>query len=244
MPYPQVAYETYAALRDHDISHRDVDGGRWQLGHVASWARWGLPGDLVGPITASSREDFAGLAPLTTSIVLFGINWGGESPPVDPPLWQNFHTPGHTGDGALRNSVRDAYAAVLGEDAPAAYMSDVFKLIPTPNASELTRTIRRELAADRHHVSRCATLLEWELGMCRDGAQGVPLVIVGMGAAAFNWLSGRVKDQRIAMAVDAALGTGAHQRVRRMPHYSFGSATREQRTSALADILRNALDPA
>ena len=93
-------------------------------------------------------------------------------------------------------------------------------------------------------MGRCSDLLEWELGVCRDGAQGVAPVIVGMGAAAFNWLSGRVKDRRIAAAVDAALGTGAHQRVKRMPHYSFGSATREQRASALADILRQALDPA
>ncbi|PPH19196.1 MULTISPECIES: hypothetical protein [unclassified Rathayibacter] len=242
MSFPPVDYATYQALRDEEISHPDVEGGGWKLGHATSWARWGERGDLAGPVTASSPEEFVELQPMTTSVVLFAINWGGKNPPSDPTFWQTFHSPGHRGDGALRNSVRAAYDEVLDSSAPVAYMSDVFKLVPTRDAGALRTTLRDEQQAGRDHVERCAELLTWELITCREGADGRTPVVVGMGDAAFEWLSGTGPDTRIAEALEKALGPDARSFVRRMPHYTFGSATNHERTTALTRILREVLD--
>ena len=181
--------------------------------------------------------------------MLFGINWGGVNPPKAPMDWTNFHTMGHRGDGSLRNSVRMAYetfglSLVPPEDGarlPSAYMTDVFKQIPTPNAAKLRTTIKRESDRGIDHVGRCAELLREELILCLEGAGGGTPRLVAMGQAAYAWLSNTDSwgpiDPRMAAAVDGALGDGAQHAVERMPHYTFGAASNVQRRDALAAIL-------
>ncbi|MCI6206873.1 MAG: hypothetical protein SPK00_06515 [Corynebacterium glucuronolyticum] len=97
-----------------------------------------------------------------TSIVLFAINWGGTHAPEHCADWQNFHTKGQRGDCTLRNSIGG-----IVDKAP--YMTDVFKLVPTPRASATTTSnaarestcncARREMVADHQSSSPWAKLL-------------------------------------------------------------------------------------
>lgn len=235
------SYETYRRLRDLDLSHPAV-AGAWRLGHVASWARWGTTTHDLAPITAASPEEFRQLPPLTTSVVLLAINWGGNAPPVDPTFWTNFHTRGHRGDGTLKNSVRLAMSTLdTGQDQVAApYLTDVFKLVPTPTSARLDDRIEEDLARGVDHVARCATALEHELTLCREGAGGRAPILVGMGGAATRWLRGEAADRRMADSVDRALGGGAHLGVRRMDHYTFGVGSNVSRAAVVAAALRDA----
>lgn len=239
------SYEVYRQLRELDLSHPEV-AGAWRLGHAASWARWGSTTHDLAPITAADPEEFERLAPLTTSVVLLAINWGGMAPPVEPPFWTNFHTRGHRGDGTLKNSVRLAMSsrATDADRVAAPYLTDVFKLVPTPTSAQLDDRIEDDLARGVDHVARCATALEHELELCREGAGGRTPVLVGMGSAATRWLRGEVADRRMADSVDRALGSGAHMRVRRMDHYTFGVGSNVSRAAVVAAALRDAGTPA
>lgn len=205
--------------------------------------------DDLAPISASDEQEFDRLAPLTTAVVLLAINWGGEAAPDDPTFWTNFHTRGHRGDGTLKNSVRLAMSEVSGGDPAGAarmaapYLTDVFKLVPTPTSARLDDRIRSDLARGVDHVARCADALEEELTICSRGTDGRPPLLVGMGSAATRWLRGEVVDRRIAGAVDRALGDGAHRQVRRMDHYTFGAGTNTGRAATLAQALRDAAAP-
>lgn len=237
MAFPHASFETYAALRDMDIS--DPLLGSWRLGQMASWSRWGTNTQDLTPITADSEEEFDQLEPFTTSVILFAINLGGEAIADGLEDWRNFHT--HRGDSSLSKSVAMAKALTSGGDQiPALYMSDVFKLIPTPDGAELQDQITDDLEQGIDHVERCAAILRDELKICMDGAGGQAPTLVAMGNWAFDWLTGATKDKRIARVVDEVLGDGASQRVRKMPHYVF-TASNEKRAAALHPVLEEIL---
>jgi hypothetical protein len=234
MAFPHASFETYTALRDMDISHPDIDGS-WRLGQMTSWSRWGTTTGDLAPITADSKDSFDRLEPFTTSVILFAINLGGEAIADGLEDWRNFHT--HRGDTSLSKSVAMAKARTPGGDQiPALYMSDVFKLIPTPDGAKLKDQITDDLDQGIDHVERCAAILRDELKICMDGAGGQAPTLVAMGGWAFDWLTGATKDKRIARVVDEVLGDGASQRVRRMPHYVF-TASNEKRAAALHPVL-------
>ncbi|WP_334138371.1 hypothetical protein [Corynebacterium variabile] len=257
MPISHVTWDVYTSLRDYPISHPDVraaltargpnagepeDG--WRLGHATSWGRWGPGGNLTAPITATSPALFSDLAPLTTSVVLFAVNWGGRRVPAAPVTWQNFHTPGHTGDCFLGRSVEEAMDRTGLTAAP--YMSDVFKLIPTPTAADLLKTIRDEELAGRDPVGRCAELLRHELCVCTEANGGVAPVVVGLGKAAFGWLSGsqsyhRKRPNPIAEVVGDLLRTDPAKSVLEAPHYTFGAGAGGELVTALSAAFRQAL---
>lgn len=245
MAFPHASFETYTALRDMDITHPDITHEgvvrEWRLGQTASWARWGANTSDLAPITAHSQEEFDQLKPFTTRVILFAINMGGTALKLDLEDWRNFHTKGHSPDGTLKNSVAMAWKETSASDQiPALYMTDVFKLIPTPDGRELEDQIRADLEQGIDHVERCAEILRKELKLCLDGSGGQAPTLVGMGDWAFDWLTGAKKDQRIARVVDEVLGDGASQRVRKMPHYSFTS-TNEGRAAALCPVLEGIL---
>jgi hypothetical protein len=245
LPLRRATYRTYVTLRDLDVRLDPLsDIGR--LGQMASWARWGATTSDLAPITAAIPKDFDGLEPLTTSVVLFGINWGGDGPPAAPKDWTNFHTRGHGGDGCLKNSVQMAYKTLEGGiGLPAAYMTDVFKQVPTQNAAKPRARVKSQSHKGIDHVGRCAEVLREELNVCLEGAGGDAPMLVAMGQEAYSWLTGTSTKQgptdgRIAAAVDRALGDGAHQFVELMPHYTQGTSTNVERSRALAAVLAKA----
>ena len=257
-----IGWESYDALRQCVAGHEDVraamiaqgldpeePAGGWRLGHTSSWGRWASPADLTASITASSEADFRDMAPLTTSVVFLAINWGGVAPPVAARDWQNFHARGHAGDTNLSKAFAEAMVHTGFPAAP--YMSDVFKLIPTPTAAALGRTIRDEEKDGRDPIGRCIDVLEKELTICRAGNEGRKPVIVGIGAAAYGWLSGRrggpttaLRPNRVSTAVGSWLGEDASEVVRWMPHYTFGSSTHASRVAALVSIFEEAASDA
>lgn len=239
MAFPYVRYETYAALRDMDISHPDI-GGTWRLGQMTSWSRWGKTTADLDPITASNEATFDQLQPFTTQVILFAINLGGTSITPDLEDWRNFHTKGHVGDSTLKNSIAMAMGRIP-EQVPALYLTDVFKLVPTKTAGDLDRRIKVDLAQGIDHIGRCAEILKEELRICTAGTGGRPPVLVAMGKEAFLWLTGAKQDTRIAQAVDEVLGDGAHHCVRQMDHYTFGAGTNEGRAEALRLVLEEVL---
>ncbi|WP_217132935.1 hypothetical protein [Leucobacter chinensis] len=241
MAFDHIDYATYEALRDMDItpnaSFEDTTG-QWDLGHATSWSRWGTETADLEPITANSAAEFATLKPLSTRIVFFAINMGGEAMAEHREHWRNFHTRGHRGDTTLRNSFALAFEGhKSAADIPGFYVSDVFKLIPTKDSNTLASAIKKHRIAGRDHVERCAALLQEELMMCRDGIDGQVPILVAMGKAAFTWLSGDQKDQRIAEVVDKTLGAGARDRVVRMAHYANGAGTNVQRAETIRSVL-------
>jgi hypothetical protein len=248
MTFPHASYETYAALRDMDISHPDITPSdhedSWRLGHMASWLRYGaVTGDLA-PITANSKEDFDQLEPLTTSVILFGVNLGGKAIAKNLEDWRNFHTVNHNGDTKLKESLRMAKSKSSGwDDVPAFYMSDVFKLIPTKTGGELGEQITADLETGIDHVDRCAAILREELEICMAGAGGQAPTLVAMGDYAFGWLTGAKGvtkgDTRIAAVVDEVLGDGARKRVRQIPH-GTSSKTYDERVAAFNALLEEA----
>lgn len=257
MAITEITWDVYQSLRDYPISHPDVTAsmaerglqgkepaGGWLLGHAASWGRRGPKGNLVGPITAQSSAEFENLAPLTTSVALFGINWGGKDVPNDPVIWQNFHTPRHPGDSFLARSLNYAMDACGVTAAP--YMSDVFKLIPTPSSKELVDTIRKENKAGRDPVGRCADILRYELDVCTQANAGVPPVIVGLGKAAYRWLAGLndydlPQPNPISEVVADVSGTDPASAVVESPHYTFGAGSGGLLTTALMTAFHQAL---
>ncbi len=236
MAFPHASFETYTALRDMDISHPDIDGA-WRLGQMASWSRWGTTTADLEPITAHSKDGFDQLQPFTTRVILFAINLGGSSITPDLEDWRNFHTEGHGGDTKLNYSIAMAKDRTPGGDQiPALYMTDVFKLIATKDGEKLNKQIKLDLTQGIDHVERCAAILRDELKICMDGAGGQAPTLVAMGGKAFNWLTGAEADKRIADVVDEVLGDGASKRVRRMPHYTYGGK-HEERAAALHPVL-------
>lgn len=243
MTFPHASYETYAALRDMDIS--DPLLGSWRLGQMASWSRWGATTGDLAPITAHSREEFDQLQPLTTSVILFGVNLGGTSIKPDLEDWRNFHTVNHGGDAKLMESLRRAKSKSSGwDEVPAFYMSDVFKLIPTKDGGELGEQITEDLETGIDHVGRCAAILREELEICMAGAGGQAPTLVAMGGYALGWLTGAKNvtknDMRIADVVDEVLGDGASKRVRLIPH-GTSSKTYDFRVAAFNSLLEEAL---
>jgi hypothetical protein len=244
MAFPHASFETYTALRDMDISHPDINGS-WRLGQMASWSRWGKTTGDLAPITADSRDSFDRLEPFTTRVILFAINLGGKAIAEGLDDWRNFHTEGHRGDRTLSNSIDLAKEQTSGGDTiPALYMTDVFKLIPTPTAKLLDKQIKQDLAQGIDHVGRCAAILRDELKICMAGAGGQAPTLVAMGSEAFKWLTGDEKDVRIAQVVDEVLGDGASKLVRQMDHYTFGSGTHESRAAALHPVLEEIVNGA
>lgn len=240
MAFPRASFETYTALRDLDIS--DPFLGSWRLGQMASWSRWGATTGDLAPITAHSKDSFDQLEPFTTRVILFAINLGGTAIAGGLEDWRNFHTEGHGPDGTLRSSVAMAIEKTsAGDQVPALYMTDVFKLIPTKDAGLLNKQIAADLDKGIDHVGRCAEILRDELRICMEGAGGQASTLVAMGDKAFNWLTGVETDKRIADVVDEVLGDGASKRVQKMHHYSFGVGSNEKRAAALHPVLERIL---
>jgi hypothetical protein len=247
MAFPHASFETYTALRDMDITDPDIDGS-WRLGQMASWSRWGTTTGDLAPITADSKDSFDQLEPFTTSVILFGVNLGGDKITDGLENWRNFHTENHSGDTKLSISLGMAKNEMTGGDRiPAFYMGDVFKLIPTKNGATLSEQITADLDKGIDHVGRCAAILRDELRICMQGAGGQAPTLVAMGGYAFGWLTGAKKvakkDKRIADVVDEVLGDGASKRVQLIPH-GTSSTTYEVRVAAFKSLLKDIIDSA
>lgn len=245
MTFPHASFETYTALRDMDISHPDIThpdpDGRWRLGQMASWFRWGATTGDLAPITAQSKESFDQLEPFTTSVILFGVNLGGDKIVDGLEDWRNFHTENHSGDTKMSVSLGMAKEETPGwGQIPAFYMSDVFKLIPTKDGKTLSGQITADLDQGIDHVERCAAILRDELRICMEGAGGQAPTLVAMGGFAFGWLTGAKdvakEDKRIAEVVDEVLGDGASKRVLQIPH-GTSSKSYEVRVAAFNSLL-------
>lgn len=242
MTFAQADFDTYRSLRDMDISHPDIEGS-WRLGQMTSWARWGKTTGDLSPITARSEDEFNQLQPFTTQVILFAINLGGTTMAAELEDWRNFHSGSHGPDGTLKNSIALAKDGLEGEsDIPALYMSDVFKLVPTGTAGDLSKKIKEDLTQGIDHVERCAAILREELKICLEGAGGQAPALVAMGSAAFSWLAGTGKDTRIAQVVDEVLGDGASKRVTKMHHYANAVGNNASRAAALRPVLEEILN--
>lgn len=241
-----VSWEIYEELRTLDISDAsipdpDIASRTFRLGQAASWARWGTTRHDLTPITANNEAEFRGLAPLTTAVVLFGVNWGGGEAASDIEDWRNFHTEGHTGDLRLSKSLPLALETIPhepGEPAPAPYMTDVFKLVPTRDGTALQKQIKADYVS-HDHVARCAELLKVELDICTRGNDGTPPLLVALGMHAYEWLTGKkIGSLPIAEAVRSVFGS-KEPRIAKINHAS-ASKPDEERTAQLAQILTNA----
>ncbi|MEJ5921797.1 hypothetical protein [Bifidobacterium thermophilum] len=189
-----VSWEIHEELRTLDISDTSISDvaiaqRKFRLGQAASWARWGNTTYDLAPITADNEDEFQSLAPMTTSVVFLGLNWGGTEVGKDIKDWQNFHAERHGGDTRLKKSLPAALDEIPHEQgvaAPAPYMTDVFKLAPTRDAKDL----KKKAKEDHNLVQRCADLLQTELEICTRGNNGVPPLLIAFGNAAYYWLSG------------------------------------------------------
>ena len=198
-----VSWEIYEELRTLDISDTSISDvaivqRKFRLGQAASWARWGNTRHDLAPITADNEDEFQSLAPMTTSVVFLGLNWGGTEVGKEIKDWQNFHTKGSKGDLRLMKSLPAALDEIpheKGVAAPAPYMTDVFKLAPTRTAKDL----KKKTKEDHNLVQRCAGLLQAELEICTRGHNGVPPLLIAFGNAAYGWLSD--KDGPFASAL-------------------------------------------
>lgn len=242
MTFPLVSFEHYKALRDMDLSHPDIEKS-WRLGQMASWSRWDNKTHDLGLITATTQEEFDLIQPLSTSVIFFAINLGGNVVKSDLADWRNFHTEGHKGDSTLKNTFGHVQNRI-SEEIPAFYMTDVFKLIPTLDSGNLNKKIEMDHANGIDHVERCAEILRKELTICLGATGGKIPTLVAMGNAAFRWLTGATRDPRISHVVDDVLGDGAHKQVVRMDHYTFGSGTHESRVGVVQPLLEKILSKA
>lgn len=240
-----VIWETYKELRTLEISDPTIPdaalaGQRFRLGQAASWARWGDTRDDLRPITARSEAQFRHLGPLTTAIIFLGLNWGGTQAPRETKDWQNFHATGHAGDLRLSTSLPPALQGIPrapGTPAPAPYMTDVFKLVPTRNGTALQRQLAAD-AAVHNHVARCAALLEAELALCTRSNGGTPPLLVALGAHAYGWLTGvKRRSGPITQAVAEGCG-GRRPRIVRINHASAARPNAE-RTRQLAAAIED-----
>lgn len=179
-------------ISDDSIPDAAIAGRKFRLGQAASWAHWGETRHDLAPITARTRDEFQKLAPLTTAVVILGVNWGGTEAASVIKDWQNLHTEGHPGDLRLSKSLPAAFENiphVPGEHTPAPYMTDVFKLVPTRDGAALQQQIKAD-AESHDHVARCAALLKNELELCTQGHGGIPPLLVALGGHAYEWLTG------------------------------------------------------
>ncbi|WKD61690.1 hypothetical protein CCICO_08385 [Corynebacterium ciconiae DSM 44920] len=245
MSATSVSWEIYEELRALDISDAsipdaDIAGRKFRLGQAASWARWGTTRDDLAPITASSEKEFSGLAPLTTALVLFGVNWGGSDVACDIEDWRNFHTAKHAGDLRLSRSLPAALETIPrehGELTPAPYMTDVFKLVPTRDGTALQKRIKADKAS-HDHVVRCAELLEVELEICMRGNNDTAPLLVALGGHAYDWLTGKKRGSGPIEQVVRSLFAGEEPRIAKINHASASRADTE-RTAQLSKILAN-----
>lgn len=243
-----VSWEIYEELRTLDISDTSIPDvaiaqRKFRLGQAASWARWG--GDIthdLAPITANNEDEFQSLAPMTTSVVFLGVNWGGTEAAKEIKDWQNFHTQGVGGDTRLMKSLPAALDKIPHEQgvaAPAPYMTDVFKLVPTRDAEDLKKKIEDDAKYHNHdHVQRCADLLQAELEICTRGNNGVPPLLIALGGAAYDWLSGKENGSGpIVKVLDTLYGDKSYT-IEKIYH---GAASRpdEARTEQLITIINN-----
>ncbi|GAA1566527.1 hypothetical protein [Leucobacter aridicollis] len=239
MPTLSIPFSIYQGLRDLSLTHPEY-ANLWRMGQIASWSRWGVTTQELAPITADNEADFTALEPFSTGVVFFGINMGGTDIPSTIPDWANFHN--HGPDTTLSKSFAESLRR-FSTPIPAFYMTDVFKLVATPNAQDLESKIKSDMEVGVDHVARCAEILKEELRLCLAGTGGQPPVLVGMGKAAHDWLTGahRSRDRRIADAVDLVLGDGAHQRVIRMHHYANGQGSTVLRADKIEEAITRAL---
>ncbi|MDO5031923.1 hypothetical protein [Corynebacterium sp.] len=238
-----VSWEIYEELRTLDISDPSIPdptiaSRKFRLGQATSWARWGRSQQDRTQITARNEAEFHALAPLTTSVVLLGVNWGATLPDEEVQDWHNFHTAGHAGDARLSKSIPPALDALphdSGQSAPAPYMTDVFKLVPTRNGVELQRQIAAD-AGVHDHVARCAELLRRELAICTRGNGGVPPLLVALGGHAYEWLTGKKRTSGPIADVVASVFGGDTPRIAKINHAS-ASRPDAERTAQLITAL-------
>ncbi|MCS4535800.1 uracil-DNA glycosylase family protein [Corynebacterium sp. HS2168-gen11] len=240
-----MSWDIYEELRTLDISDSsipddDISSRQFRLGQAASWARWGATRHDLTSITADNHVEFQTLAPLTTSVVFLGVNWGGTKAADQLPDWRNFHTERHKGDKRLSKSLPPALECIPHDPqilAPAPYMTDVFKLIPTVDGSSLEKKISHD-AAQHDHIQRCAQLLEAELDICTRGNHGIPPLLIALGNHAYDWLTGQKRgSDPIVNAV--ANVCGVHKpRIMKIYH---GSASKpdDLRTEKLISVLQD-----
>lgn len=243
MPATTVTWEIYKELRSLDISDSsipdaDIAGRTFRLGQAVSWARWGATRNDLTPITANTQAEFCELAPLTTAVVLFGVNWGGSEAASDIEDWRNFHTIGHAGDLRLSKSLPPALEAIpheTGSLAPAPYMTDVFKLVPTRDGTALQKQIKADKPM-HDHVARCAALLRVELEICTRGNNGTPPLLVALGGHAYDWLTGEKPGSRPIMDAVASVFGSEVPRIAKINHAS-ASRPDPERTAQLIKIV-------
>ncbi|MGV3103841.1 uracil-DNA glycosylase family protein [Rothia sp. 32237D007AR] len=239
-----VSWEIYEELRTLDISDTSIPDvaiaqRKFRLGQAASWARWGDTRHDLSPITAANEDEFQSLAPMTTSVVFLGVNWGGTEAAKEIKDWQNFHTEKHSGDLRLMKSLPAALDEIphkQGVAAPAPYMTDVFKLVPTRTVKNLNEKIEDD-AKDHDHVQRCADLLQAELEICTRGNNGVPPLLIALGNDAFDWLSGEENESGPFVKALSSVYRNTPCRIEKIIH---ASARRPdaQRTEQLISIFK------
>ncbi|WP_201613260.1 hypothetical protein [Gulosibacter hominis] len=240
-----VNWEIYEQLRTLDISDESIPDAaiasqKFRLGQAASWARWGETRHDLAPITAHSREEFQALAPLTTAVVILGLNWGGTEAGPDIIDWQTFHTKGHAGDLRLSRSLPQAFEKIPhtpGEPAPAPYMTDVFKLVPTPDGAKLRQKIQADYGT-HDHVTRCAELLKTELDICTRGNEGIPPLLITLGIRAYKWLIGTEPGSAPIVQVIQSVFGGRRPTIAKI-HHSSASKPDAERTTQLIAALSN-----
>lgn len=260
---PGLSYDAYVELREHDITNDKLDPNEWRLGQASSWAHWGTCG-AASRITAENRHlssatsaaglkatiadltriahtDRAGFEaspyPLTPSVALLGLNFAGSS--LDPTSadFAPFHHPGPTStDHFLRASVElAAFDAGLPAEYPAPYITDVFKLAPTPYGPDLARAFD-----GRSHpaIENGLAVLSFELEVLTRANHGRPPLLIALGDHAHNWLSGTAKHPDAVRFRDLVEQTGSplHKAV----HYANVGRV-SLRASQIEAVLRKAI---
>lgn len=263
---PVTDYDTYVALRDHDITNPRLDPHEWRLGQASSWAHWG-PAGAAPRITAENRAlpsatSAAGLKasiadlsrlshadraefesssyPLTPSVVLLGLNFAGTSLEPGSGDFFPFHHPGATStDHFLRASVELAvFDAGFPDPYPAPYVTDVFKLAPTPFGPDLVRAFGGQ---PHPAIDHGLAVLRFELETLTRANHGQPPILIALGNHAHDWLSGRAKhsDSRQFRALVEGIEAPLHKAI----HYANVGRV-SARASQIEVALRSAIDRA
>lgn len=199
-----------------DIRQVDVssDGQSGSLAKIASWALWPDPAEDVVPDDLRLANDGVRM-----DVMLIGANWGSNHSHMrallHEPDWANFHSDPtkHRGPRPHRKLGR-AFAADrdLRTDLGGAYMTDLFKMVPTPNTSKLTTTLKKRSDL----VSNSSTVFKQELLVIRSVTKEPPLIIA-MGVGTYRLA---LEYREFNEHFEAVFGVSLASHLRRSAHYS------------------------
>lgn len=227
-------------LREVTVGNAEV--GTTTLDQVSSWAVYPSGDDDHAPTDQELLQ-----SRLTTSVVLMGANWGSNGAEVallDQEPWANFHTdptpdkkrfPHRT----LRRVIGGFDNSPGLPDLQGCYMSDVVKLVSTPDA----RGLRETLMTNPAEADRCAHELRQELEILAKYSGSGSLAIIACGYEAYRLLlGGRWSDVGtyppvLAETVEDVTGRPAEHCVRYARHYSDAISRPD-----LQESLQRALD--